>query len=478
MDQNKEGRCSLTDERYIRKPKRTGFGIELLMFTFFLAKTFGDTIIVNLLERNTCLVILNYDIENCTDPVNPTTEGLLQQSTANIVMARSIIDAFVPSLLSLFIGPWSDTNGRLPLILLSLAGYLISTVMWCVMSLIPSLNPVYFLLTSVPIAFTGGFVSFFLALYCYVSDTTEERQRAFRMGLLEAACMAGVLCSSLLTPYVLKTSVQYGFTIVFALSACLLLVILLLTYFFVEESVNIVESERTSLWRFEHVKEIFKTCCASRPNHIRTIVMCIIINLVIVIVTIEGEMAVVYMFTQKKFGWTLVEFTRFSSFFILVAGVSVIGSTWLFISVLKMSDLPVMFAGTLCLVCKSLMQAIATSGIYLYLASGFSVLSVLISPLSRSQLSKLIPPDDLGKIFAFTAFLEATAPVTASPLYMSVYKATMDTLPNTVFWLSSALSLVCVFLIGLALVLYRVARPTDQRPLLVNEDEGGCGVQA
>ncbi|XP_054263182.1 solute carrier family 46 member 3-like [Macrosteles quadrilineatus] len=477
MDLSGEVKCPLTDETIIRKPTRKGLTLELVMFTFFLGKTFSDMIIVNLLERNTCLVILEFREENCTDPVSPSTEGLVQQSTANIIMARSMIEAFVPSLLSLFIGPWSDTNGRLPLILLSLTGYIVSTVMWCVMSLFPQLHPMYFLLTSVPVALGGGYVSFFLALYCYISDTTKEDQRAFRMGLAEASCMAGVLCSSLLTPYVLNTSPQFGYTIVFALGTSLMMLIFLFVYFFLKESVNVVESERTKLWKIDHVKEIFTTCFLFRPNHIRTIVMCIIINLVLFIVNMDGELAVLYMFTQKKFNWQLEDYTRFTSFLILVAGSSVIGSLWLLVSVLKMPDLPLMFVGTVCLVCKSLLQAIATSSVYLYIAGSFSVLSVLVTPLSRSQLSKLIPPEDLGKIFAFTAFLEATAPLMAAPLYGFVYKATIDTYPNAVFWLSTGLCLISVFLIGSVLVLHRRVSLADQRPLLVNDDKEETSVE-
>lgn len=74
------------------------------------------------MERNTCLVVFNYNMTNCTDPISPSPEGRLQQKTANLLMARSIIEAFIPSLLTLFIGPWSDTNGRRPLILISLTG--------------------------------------------------------------------------------------------------------------------------------------------------------------------------------------------------------------------------------------------------------------------------------------------------------------------------------------------------------------------
>lgn len=76
-----------------------------------------DTVVVNIIERNTCVVILHY-VTNCT--VNAEE----QQITVNLLMVRSVTEALIPALLIFFIGPWSDTNGRRPLILLSLTGRL------------------------------------------------------------------------------------------------------------------------------------------------------------------------------------------------------------------------------------------------------------------------------------------------------------------------------------------------------------------
>lgn len=78
-------------------------------------------------------------------------------------------------------------------------------------------------------------------------------------------------------------------------------------------------------------------------------------------------------------------------------GVSLVVSTWFFSTLLKVEDMTLMFIGTLFLLGKALTEAFNTSAIYFYLANVFSIVTVLISPLSRSQLSKLVPPDELGK---------------------------------------------------------------------------------
>lgn len=75
---------------------------------------------------------------------------------------------------------------------------------------------------------------------------------------------------------------------------------------------------------------------------------------------------------------------------------SVVGSTWFFMSVLKLAELPVLFLCTLGLVCKSFVQAVATSSTFLYASSCFLVITSIIMPLTRAQVSKLIPSDELG----------------------------------------------------------------------------------
>lgn len=82
----------------------------------------SDTVVANLIEYRTCITQLGFSDDNCTEPIAPSVEDLIQPTTAHVIMARSIIEALVPSCLALLIGPWSDANGRKPFLTLSLAG--------------------------------------------------------------------------------------------------------------------------------------------------------------------------------------------------------------------------------------------------------------------------------------------------------------------------------------------------------------------
>lgn len=59
--------------------------------------------------------------------------------------------------------------------------------------------------------------------------------------------------------------------------------------------------------------------------------------------------------------------------------------------------------------------------------------------MSRSLLSKLVPDDEIGKIFSMIMATEFLVGLGASPLYTAVYKATINTDPAVFNYLSAGL---------------------------------------
>lgn len=78
----------------------------------------------------TCVHSLNYTVKQCSlldDPGDKTNETKYieeetQKYTSIVTMVRSIIEAVCPAVLSLFLGVWSDTYGRKPLVVWPLFG--------------------------------------------------------------------------------------------------------------------------------------------------------------------------------------------------------------------------------------------------------------------------------------------------------------------------------------------------------------------
>lgn len=420
---------------------REKYIVEIIIFIFFFAKTLSDSVTVNLLEAQVCNVVLKYGAKNCTEPISEFVEDKVQPVTANINMIKQMIEAFIPALLSLFIGPWSDENGRRPFLLLSLAGYTVSYAVWAVLSLIPNLQPEYFLIASIPPSLASGLVGMFISLFCYISDTTKIENRAFRMALLEGGCMSGVFCGYMLTPRLLDIAGEYGFVVVFTTSSFFMFLIFLYTLFVVPESVKISPCRNKRFFELRHVRDVFTTCFKYRPNCGRTVILLVVSSIVIMILIMEGELTTLYLYLRERFRWQLIDYTTYSSFAVLSAAIWTMVGVWL-ISALKLPEMPVSLAGAILRSVAAILCAFAPSSWYFYVGYMFSCPSILIGPLARSQISKLVSPQEVGKVFAFMSFLETVSPLTAAPLYTYVYNHTMTWFLSAVFWVTAGLALV------------------------------------
>lgn len=129
-------------------------------------------------------------------------EETLQSQATIIIMVKSVIEGLFPAIISLFLGPWSDINGRKPLIFSSLIGkinnsihtffgfifdiflyvqgFLFYYIVVIGYVLFDDLNPWYLVLASIPYSLTGGTSSIITGSFCYVSDITTSNNRSSR----------------------------------------------------------------------------------------------------------------------------------------------------------------------------------------------------------------------------------------------------------------------------------------------------------
>lgn len=77
----------------------------------------------NVFEERMCLhsTLKQNKSVNCYNMTSKEQE-IIQPAVANLQMIKILIETLIPSVTSLFLGPWSDINGRLPLLLSSISG--------------------------------------------------------------------------------------------------------------------------------------------------------------------------------------------------------------------------------------------------------------------------------------------------------------------------------------------------------------------
>lgn len=166
------------------KTKKNSFVLEPAVFLIAIAFSLTGVVFVNEVIFQSCVFILNQDEDDCRQlgSENATEqiqllEEMIQPYASKIQMTRTMVESFLPAILSFFIGPWSDKFGRKPVLLSSLFGFFISNVLMTILCFV-SVNPWVFVIAFIPVALSGGLCALMIAVFSYVSDVTEESKRA------------------------------------------------------------------------------------------------------------------------------------------------------------------------------------------------------------------------------------------------------------------------------------------------------------
>lgn len=166
------------------KKKKNSFVLEPAVFLIAIAFSLTGVVFVNEVIYQGCVFILNQEDDDCRQlgSVNATEEiqlleEMIQPYASKIQMTRTMVESFLPAILSFFIGPWSDKFGRKPVLLSSLFGFFLSNVLMTILCFV-SVNPWVFIIAFVPVALSGGVCALMISIFSYVSDVTEESKRA------------------------------------------------------------------------------------------------------------------------------------------------------------------------------------------------------------------------------------------------------------------------------------------------------------
>jgi len=118
---------------------------------------------------------------------------------------------------------------------------------------------------------------------------------------------------------------------------------------------------------------------------------------------------------------------------------------------LKLPDLGLAIIGLLSSITSSILTGFVISPLMMYLICIPVAFGGGTSLAVRSQVSKLVPREEQGKVFSLLGTVETIIPLIASVLYTEVYNATVNTVSGTVFFMSAG-----ILLIPLVLVLYLI----------------------
>uniref|UniRef100_A0A6P7FL03 Uncharacterized protein LOC114331362 n=1 Tax=Diabrotica virgifera virgifera TaxID=50390 RepID=A0A6P7FL03_DIAVI len=310
------------------------------------------------------------------------------------------------------------------------------------------------------------------------------------MACYEGALACGVLIGSIASPYIFDAT---NYETVFAIGCSCMLISLAYTIFFIPESLNTNKSNENSttsstgaedrkLVQLQNFKDMIITTFKDRGEHKRALLLIAILSTAILGFQVTGDMGIIYLFFTERFDWSYKMYSLYNSFYYIFWIIGTMGGTYFLHNLLKIKDTILIIVGLISFIISFTMMIIAKNDYFIYGAAVVRCLGGMVLPMLRSHISRIVPADEMGKIFAVLVGGTALISLGASPVYTMVYNAAIDT--N-----SSLYNLVSICLIGIVMVFTIIMMcletrysyslvGTDSEHSLITEDLGQTQINA
>lgn len=419
----------------------------MLYFAFNLT----NAILQNQLLKQACLQ-LGYNLTICsnlnTDNVTKAVEEEVQPHVANINSTILVLNSIVPAIYSLLLGSWTDKYGRKKVLMMSFTGYTLTlgliTLISYISDNVTQLSPWYYVIAEIPMCLMGGWPTLDIAVCCYVTDLSDEKNRSFRLGFITFLNFLSSFSAYFSSSFILEVS---SASIVFIISFSIAMAAFIYSIYVVDES--IVVASDVSGWRqakeifsISRVKEIFSTLFKTRPFRERRMLWCLMVIVTLVVFTMHGNGTVNYLFVREKFGWALREWTIFDSTNTVITVGGLFFGLMVLKKMLKISDMKIAILALVSAIIDSIFKAFASQPYQLYLSSGFGMFRLLATPLFRSIMSNILPHEEIGKVYSATTAFEALSGLGAGPLYSKIYNSTFKSFPGAFHLITATVFLI------------------------------------
>lgn len=437
------------------------FNIELPVFLLFFALNFSDLVTKNFVIYSTCYITLKYNESECallginyTDNATSLLEQKVQPHATIIFTCFSIIQVIFAPMMCFLLGPWSDKYGRKPVLIATLGGMMISSVLRTVITAIPNISPWYLVIGLLPSCLVGGLAAAIAVVLCYIIDVTNEQERVVKMYIFECLIGLGSIIGSLTCSQAL---LAFNYSGVFGISTICVVVALLYVIFLLPESVQQVHTEGKfrTLFSLSTFTATGKTIIKRRENFTRGILIGILLVLSLSLLIVMGEAEVIFLYLREVFGWNMQLYTIYNSIIGLVQILGGILAVGLLRKVIRCKETTVIFLSFVFCIMGTILLSLAYENWQLYVGGSLKFMSGAISPMARSLLSKVIPVEDSGKVFSMLTALDTVAALLGSTVYTAIYKATLDALPVAFFFVTIGFYVLILVILTTIIILRR-----------------------
>ncbi|CAH2107733.1 unnamed protein product [Euphydryas editha] len=431
---------------------KSNISVEPILAGLIIPSMLARLAVQNLNLDKACRVRLNYTDEICDSLIerkgNLTFyEGEVQKVISNIETWKSVVLTALPIILVILMGAWSDRTGNRKLcILLPLFG----EFMVCISNI---LSTFFFYEISIEItmllealfpALTGGWVMIFLGVYSYIGDITDEESRTFRIGLVELCLTVGIPFGTALSGILLKICGYYG---IFLLSGT----IYLITFSYglitlkTKTKPGIEYSKKgkalTFFDIFTLVKETVAVVFKKRDENLKKKIILLLSVVLIIYGPNFGESLITYMFVRYRLKWDALKYSIYSTYSIITHSVGALFSISVFSKYLGFHDSMLCLISITSKLIGSVYIAFVKTDLDMFMVPLIEILNATTVTSLRSMVSKLVLPEELGKINSIFSLVEMLAALLLDPTYSAMYARTITIFTGAIYIFSAILTL-------------------------------------
>lgn len=214
---------------------------------------------------------------------------------------------------------------------------------------------------------------------------------------------------------------------------------------FKSKTINLI-TNILSLFDPRPIKELFKVSLKERPNGGRSDLWLIILALCFVILPSMGSIFITFPVVQRVYLWDPVTYSSAASIGNLINPVVMMIALPILIKVFKVSDITLAIIGTISGLLAGIIKGSILTPVGLYLSYLIGPLTGAANVAIRSYVSKLVPKDEISRIFSLVTTLEAFMPFLGTFYQTALFNWTIDYYPSFVFHFTSLLLFLPLFI--------------------------------
>ncbi|XP_058019898.1 proton-coupled folate transporter [Ahaetulla prasina] len=337
-------------------------------------------------------------------------------------------------------GPWSDSVGRRPVLILPALGMALQAAIYLVV--IYAELPVGYLLVGRVLSGLSGDYNLILAgCFAYVADVSDRTARTFRVAVLEACLgLAGMVASVLGGQWRKAQGYVAPFWMVFAAS----LAAALYSAFVLQESVPQRQPQR--LLTLRHYKAVYRLYASpARGQAWRQLLLYSLAFFVVVTVHFGAREILVLYELGPPLCWQS-ELIGYGSAAHYLTYLSSLAGLRLLQRCLR--DAWVAELGLLSNALGLVTVALAGTTALMFTGYGLLFLSMTVTPVIRSKLSRLVGETEQGALFAAVACVEGLCSLVATGVFSSLFPACLSFMKGFPFLFGALLLLLPAAIIG------------------------------